>query len=315
MTASLEGNLGVVGEMPEHQRGLVSVIVPTFNNEQFIEKCLESIADQSYSRVEAIIVDGFSTDRTVEIARKFDSEVHLFGVKSRRESIFGAPYQRNYGVSKSRGEFVYYVDVDMQLTRDVITGCVRAINTSRADGVIVPETSFGTGFWSACRSLDRRCHAGDDLQEAPRFFKKEVWEKLNGLDPTIGGDDWDLYLRFKRQGFKAARVTSTVLHNEGKLSIKRLALKRYMYGKQLHNYLQRHRGLGFRQFSPIREGYFKNRQLFERDPVHATGLAVMRTVEYTATVAGMVIGKIMPYNPTLSEGKYVQEEGDRGSFE
>jgi glycosyltransferase involved in cell wall biosynthesis len=289
--------------MPEHRRGLVSVVVPTFNSERFIEKCLQSIANQSYSRVEVIIVDGFSGDRTVELARKFDSEVHLFGVKPRRESVFGAPYQRNYGVSKSRGEYVYYVDVDMQLTRDVITGCVRAINTSTADGVIVPEISFGTGFWSACRSLDRQCHAGDDLQEAPRFFKKEVWEKLNGLDPTIGGDDWDLYLRFKRRGFKAVRVTTEVFHNEGKLSIKGLALKRYMYGKQLHNYLQRHRGLGLRQFSPLRTGYFKNRELFVRDPVHASGLVVMRTVEYTAAVAGLVIGKIMPYNPTLSEQK------------
>jgi glycosyltransferase involved in cell wall biosynthesis len=289
--------------MSEQQRGLVSVIVPTFNNEQFIEKCLQSIASQTYSRVEVIIVDGFSSDRTVEIARKFDSEVHLYGVKPRRESIFGAPYQRNYGVSKARGEYVYYVDVDMQLTRDVITECMRAINTSKADAVIVPEIAFGTGFWSACRSLDRRCHAGDDLQEAPRFFNKEVWEKLSGLDPTIGGDDWDLYLRFKRRGFKAVRVTSTVLHNEGELSIKGLALKRYMYGKQMHNYLRRHGAVGFRQFSPLREGYIKNRQLLVRDPVHASGLAVMRTVEYTATVAGIVIGKIMPYNPTLSEDK------------
>lgn len=291
--------------MSECEQGLVSVIVPTFNNERFIEKCLQSIANQSYSRVEVIIVDGFSNDRTVELARKFDSEVHLFGVKPRRESFFGAPYQKNYGVSKSRGEYVYYVDADMELTRDVITGCVRAVNTSKADGVIVPEISFGTGFWSACRSLDRRCHAGDDLQEAPRFFKKEVWEKLNGLDGTVGGDDWDLYLRFKRRGFKAARVTNAVFHNEGQLSIKSLALKRYMYGKQLHNYLHRHGALGVRQFSPLREGYFKNRQLFVRDPLHAGGLAVMRTVEYTATVAGLVIGKIVPSNPTLSEQKYV----------
>jgi glycosyltransferase involved in cell wall biosynthesis len=290
--------------MAEYEEGLVSVIVPTFNSEQFIEKCLQSIANQSYANIEAIVVDGFSRDRTVEIARKFDPQVHLYGVRTGREAVFGAPYQRNYGVSKARGEFVYYVDVDMQLTSDVIAGSLGAIKTFNADGVIVPEISFGTGFWSACRSLERRCHAGDDLQEAPRFFKKEVWENLNGLDPTIGGDDWDLYLRFKRQGFKAVRVPNAVFHDEGELNLRRLALKRYMYGKQMYNYLQRYGALGYRQFSPLRAGYIKNRQLLVRDPVHAIGVAIMRTIEYTAAAAGIVIGKALPSNPTPLEHRY-----------
>ena len=284
-----------------YEQGLVSVVVPTFNSERFIEKCLLSIDNQSYSNVEVIIVDGFSRDGTVEIARKFDSEVHLFGVRQGREALFGAPYQRNYGVSKSRGEFVYYVDVDMRLTRDVITGSVRAINTLKADAVIIPEISYGTGFWSACKSLERQCHIGDDLAEAPRFFKKEIWEKLNGLDPSIGGDDWDLYHRFKHQGFKAARVRETVFHDEGELTLKRLALKRYMYGKQLHKYLQRYGALGYRQLSPFRRSYSKNRQLFMRDPVHAIGVVVMRTIEYMAAVAGLIMGKILPSNPSPLE--------------
>jgi cellulose synthase/poly-beta-1,6-N-acetylglucosamine synthase-like glycosyltransferase len=208
-------------------------------------------------------------------------------------------------VSKSRGEFVYYVDVDMQLTRDVISGCVGALNTFEAEGVIVPEISIGTGFWSACRSLERRCHAGDDLQEAPRFFKREIWEKLNGLDPSVGGDDWDLYHRFKRRGFKAVRVANPVFHNEGELNLKRLALKRYMFAKQMHRYLQRYGVTAYRQFSPLRAGYIKNRQLFASDPIHAVGVVVMRTVEYTASAVGLVIGKITPSNPTPLEQKYV----------
>jgi len=287
--------------LSEKEPGLVSVVVPTFNSERFIENCLQSIADQSYSSVEVIIVDAFSRDGTVELARKFDSEVHLFGVKQGPEAVFGAPYQRNYGVSKSRGEFVYYVDVDMQLTRDVITASVRAINTSKADAIIIPEISYGTGFWSACKSLERRSHIGDDLAEAPRFFKKEIWEKLNGLDPSIGGDDWDLYHRFKRGGFKAVRVPNTVFHDEGELTLKRLALKRYIYGKQIHKYLRRYGALGYRQFSPFRASYSKNRQLFVRDPVHAIGVVFMRTIEYTAAVAGLIMGKLMPPNPAPLE--------------
>jgi glycosyltransferase involved in cell wall biosynthesis len=281
----------------------VSIIVPTFNSERFVEKCLQSIANQSYSNIETIMVDGFSRDRTVEKARKFDTEIHLFGVKQGREAVFGAPYQRNYGVSKSKGEFVYYLDVDMQLTRDVIAECVHAVNATKADGVIVLEISIGIGFWSACRSLERRCHAGDDLQEAPRFLKKDIWKKLNGLDPSIGGDDWDFYHRFKRRGFKAVRAENRVFHDEGELNLKRLALKRYMFAKHMHKYLQRYGATGYKQFSPLRAGYIKNRRFFARDPVHTAGLVAMRTIEYTASAAGLLIGKIMPSNPIPLEHK------------
>ena len=56
---------------------LVSVIIPTFNSEKNIKRCLQSIRTQEYRRVETIVVDSYSTDRTVEESRKLGAKVLL----------------------------------------------------------------------------------------------------------------------------------------------------------------------------------------------------------------------------------------------
>ncbi len=285
----------------DHTRGVVSVIVPTLNSEAFVEKCLFSIKNQSYPDVEIIVVDGFSRDRTVEIARKYASKVYQFGPEQSRGTVFGAPYQRNFGARKSIGEFIYYVDVDMELSRDLVASCVREVTESDFEAAIIPEVSRGRGFWSACKSLERSCYVGDDFAEAPRFFIRSVWEKLNGLDPQVGADDWDLYHRFKHAGFKAVRVTSFVIHDEGSLTLRKLIVKRYVYGKQIHKFLSRYGVEGYVQFFPLRRSYFRNRQLFVHDPVHALGTMVMRAFEYSAGAVGLIAGRITSSETSLLE--------------
>ena len=279
----------------------MSVVIPTFNSESFIEKCLSSLKDQSYASIEPVVVDGFSKDRTVEIAKRYTSQIYLYGPDQGKERVFGAPYQRNYGATVCHGEYVYYVDADMRLSRDVVASCVRAIREFRADAVIVPEVSRGEGFWSACRALERSCHLGDDLVEAPRFFRRTVWQALNGLDPEIGGDDWDLYHRLKNRGFKATRIMNPVIHDEGNLHLRTLAMKRYVYGKQVRRYLQRYRSVGFKQFFPVKSGHATNLNLFVHDPIHAVGVAFMRTVEYSAALFGLIGSELAPSKVALKQ--------------
>ena len=69
---------------------LVSVIVPTKNSEQFLEKCLDSIKKQTYKRVEIIVVDNNSTDNTKKIARKFTNKVFNKGPERSAQMNFGA---------------------------------------------------------------------------------------------------------------------------------------------------------------------------------------------------------------------------------
>src|SRR3989344_6412314 len=88
----------------------ISIIVPTLNEEKNIEKCLNSIFIQNYpkSRLEVIVVDDKSTDKTIEIAKQFPVKVLISG---RRHGEIS----KMIGFKAARGEFAIYLDADVEL--------------------------------------------------------------------------------------------------------------------------------------------------------------------------------------------------------
>lgn len=88
----------------------VSVIIPCYNSEKYIKKCLESLQKQTYKKLEIIVIDDGSKDETPKIVTKMskkDSRIKLFIITNR-----GVSYARNYGLLKSSGEFITFVDSD-----------------------------------------------------------------------------------------------------------------------------------------------------------------------------------------------------------
>ena len=127
---------------------LISVIVTTRNNHDTLDACLQSIVAQSYSPIELVVVDNNSTDDTKDIARRYTPHVYNKGPE---RSV-----QRNYAVEKASGDYVVIIDSDMELTRDVIRSCVSFVRQNpETGGVIIPEESFGQGFWAQCKKLER----------------------------------------------------------------------------------------------------------------------------------------------------------------
>ena len=88
----------------------ISIITTTLNSEKYIKSCILSVAGQSYKDIEHIIVDGLSTDRTVEIVRKSQERYpHIKLVSEKDDGIFDA---MNKGINMSRGEWVYFLGSD-----------------------------------------------------------------------------------------------------------------------------------------------------------------------------------------------------------
>jgi glycosyltransferase involved in cell wall biosynthesis len=272
---------------------LVSVIIPTRNSGNTIEQCLRSLKIQTYKDVEIIVVDGQSSDKTVDMAKKYADNVSVLDIQKVPKGHFTATYQRNYGVKISAGDLVYYVDADMILTLNVVSECIERIRQG-FDAVIVPEDSFGEGFWANCKKIERRCYWGDNVVEAPRFLKKVVWDSLKGLDEEIGGggDDWDLHQKLLENGYKVGRTTSVVLHNEGKLSLSKLVRKRFMYGKDALKYLKKRRTTAVNSYFPVRLAFIRNWKSFACDPIHGVGVIFMRTVEYVSGLIGLLVNAL-----------------------
>ncbi len=270
------------------KKDLVSIIIPTKNSSEFLSNCLSSIESQTYPNIQLIIVDGGSTDKTLEICKKFNAKVFIYKPKVEK-GVFDAPHKRNFGVAKAKGKFVYYVDADMELPRNLINEAVKKCNEG-FDALIIAEDSFGIGVWAKAKNLERRCYWGDDSVEAPRFFKKSVWQKVGGLDISIGGggDDWDLYQKILEKGYKVGRTKNTVKHNEGNLKISKLIKKRFMYGRETVKYIKKRPHAAISSYFPLRMSYIRHWKMFLSRPFDTGAFLIMRTSEYLAGGAGVL---------------------------
>jgi glycosyltransferase involved in cell wall biosynthesis len=264
-------------------KSLVSVIVPTKNSAEFLEACLSSIRAQTYPHVELIVVDNHSQDATPEIARRFTEHVYTHGPERSA--------QVNFGVSKANGEYVYKVDSDMELTPHVLESAVDAMEqTPTPAGAIIPEESFGVGFWAKCKALERSFYVGVPWIEAARFFRRQVYLDLGGYDTTlVAGEDWDLSHRAQKLG-RIAHIQEFIRHNEGHLTLRDTLRKKFYYAQHAKAYLARNpeHSKVAAQVGPLQRYklfFSKPGRLFHR-PLEGLGMLYMKTSEFAAGAMG-----------------------------
>ena len=276
--------------MEQTKQPLVSVIIPTLNAEAIIRNCLDSIAKQTYPNIEIIGVDANSTDNTAKILAEY-GEVLPFELAP--AMAWGTPYQQNLGAAQAKGKYLYFVDADMVLPPESIEAYVQQMEEENADAIIIPEISYGEGFWAKCKILERSCYLlGDPLIEAPRFHRKVTWDKLGGHDPEMGGEyDQDIHMRLRNNGYEVTRSDKAIYHNEGRLTLHKCIKKKFIYGKSVKFYLKKHgknRKIYGNQFNLFRPIYAKNWGQLIKDPLHLAGFAAMKTLEAAAFFAGFV---------------------------
>ncbi len=92
--------------MSLEEPGLVSVIIPVYNGEHFLEEAMKSVLIQTYRRIEVIVVDDGSTDGSGQVVQRFTSVHYAF------QNHQGAAAARNHGVSLAQGEFIAFLDAD-----------------------------------------------------------------------------------------------------------------------------------------------------------------------------------------------------------
>lgn len=260
----------------------VSIIITTYNEEKNIELFLKSCLKQTFKDLEIILVDSVrTTDRTIEIARKYTKNIYKYGNER--------SMQRNYGVKKAKGKYVLILDADMQLSPNVIKECVKVIKKERVEALIIPEKSYGESYWANCKALERNCYINDDLIEAARFFRKDIFLKVRGFnEKMISGEDWDLSKRIKKSGGRIGRINSLIYHNEGKLSLIKDLRKKLYYAQNAGAYVDENvkgfKGIFLYIFRPA---YFRNWKLLLSDPFHFVGFLIMKFLEIF--IGGIVI--------------------------
>ena len=105
---------------------MISVIVPVYNTEQYLTRCLESILLQTYKGFECIIVDDGSTDRSLSICKDYEKRDPRFRVFHKNNG--GVSSARNYGLRNAKGGFIYFVDSDDELFDDTLEYLISKMN-------------------------------------------------------------------------------------------------------------------------------------------------------------------------------------------
>lgn len=260
----------------------VSLVVATYNEQDNIATLLASCRSQSYPRLEIIVVDSQnSTDNTYKLARQFTSRVYRHG---QERSV-----QRNFGVAKATGRYILVLDADMKLDPDVVSQCVDQAQTSKHRALIVPETSYGQGYWAKCKALERNCYLGDPSIEAPRFFLRSDFLKLGGYNPRmVSGEDWDLARRFRLSG-SVGRVSAFIHHNEGRISLLKTLHKKFYYSRTSAPYLESNlRGVGDVFLFIFRPAFLRSWRTLLADPIHLPGMLLMKSLEFGAGALAIV---------------------------
>lgn len=188
----------------------VSVITPVFNSARYLETAILSVLSQGYPNLEYMIVDGGSTDGSVEIIRKYQERLHWW-ISEPDQGMYDA---LNKGFARSSGEVMGWISATDLLHAgslfvvssifatfpevEWITGRPTALNE---DGMIVHVSRLRR--WSRMRFL---AGANRYIQQESTFWRRSLWERAGGhMDASRrNGNDFELWVRF----FRYARLYS-----------------------------------------------------------------------------------------------------------
>ena len=161
----------------------VSVIVPVYNTEKYLRKCLDSLVNQDFSDYEIVIVNDGSTDSSESIINEYVSKYDF--IKSFAKANGGLSSARNYGIDKASGNYLAFVDSDDYVESNYLKELYESITKDKSD-IAVCEFSYVYSDGKVIRSYSNLDYTDDSLKKylltppmAPiRLFKKELFKKI-----------------------------------------------------------------------------------------------------------------------------------------
>ncbi len=162
------------------KKGLVSIVVPVYNVEDYILRCLKSISGQSYEKLEILVVDDGATDgsgRLCDDFAKADRRVQVFHKKNG-----GLSDARNFGIKKARGEFIALVDSDDYVDKDFIRNLYAGAIEGGADIAVCGYngTALKAGVMSGAEAAVRLLVEQEnvDIVAWNKLYRRELFDKI-----------------------------------------------------------------------------------------------------------------------------------------
>ncbi len=185
--------------MKAMDRPLVSIVTPSYNQAAYLEETISSVLDQDYPNLEYIIVDGGSTDGSLEIIEKHANELAWWVSESDR----GQTDAINKGFSRAKGEILAWINSDDTYLPGAIAEAVEFLDSHPdidmvyGDANLVDVDGEVIGRFPARQTDNRRLMRGFvHIPQQAAFFRADIWRVVGPLDPSFYfAMDYDLWVR------------------------------------------------------------------------------------------------------------------------
>ena len=194
----LEGGLkikGLFNKKTTKEKPLVSIVTPVYNGEKYLEDTIQSIINQTYDNIEYIIIDGGSTDKTLDIIKKYEDKIAYWMSEQDRGMYDGI----NKGFKMATGEIFAWLNADDKYYHSAVEIVVRIFNKYSKnikwvtgipsiydkDGLIV-RVGYPACYFR--RFIRMGLYRGDILgciQQESTFWRKSLWEKAGGINSDL----------------------------------------------------------------------------------------------------------------------------------
>lgn len=198
-------------------KAFISVVMPVYNEEKYIENCIDSLLLQDYPQdyMEWIFVDGMSSDRTRELIgayiEKYPKLIKLLSNPNKT-----VPYAMNIGIKDAMGKYIIRLDAHADYNKDYISKCVYYLDTTDADNVGGVAETKSKGFVgnAIAKMLSSRFGVGNSefrtngesgyVDTVPfGAFRREVFERWGGYDERLTrNQDNEMNYRIRKNGGK-----------------------------------------------------------------------------------------------------------------
>jgi glycosyltransferase involved in cell wall biosynthesis len=275
---------------------LISIVIPTKNSANTLDDCLQSIINQTYSKLEIVIVDSQSTDDTLDIARKYSAMIV--------ETQWGLLGARFLGFKASKGDYILYLDSDQILVHSNVLECSLPMFSNNDMLCLAEESSRTDSLLQKLIAADRKLvnkyweRNIDPLSGffIPRFYKRcilnAVFEELDIVHRMheIGiNEDCLIYYHAHRlsHSSRIGVVSNALLHMDLSSLIEYFR-KNYIYGQHMKSLVEN----SLYKKLILRNVRFRKGLTFDFQSLQSVVLRILKIVPF---LVGLAIGRTMPY--------------------